>query len=185
MFTIWDELGLSVGDREEEGSGKVHEGPFVVVMLGDLKHGRTVHSLAMLLARSSLKHKLVLRYCSPPSLAMPAYVKEYVASYEGVTQEEFADMSEAVKGSDVLYVTRVQKERFESTEAYDEVKGAYIVDKTLMDSAPSNMIVMHPLPRVDEISTEVDTDQRLCYFRQMENGMFVRMAILALVLGCP
>jgi aspartate carbamoyltransferase catalytic subunit len=80
-------------------------------------------------------------------------------------------------------VTRVQKERFESEALYDEVKDLYIVDKAIMDVSPETMVVMHPLPRVNEITTEVDADPRAAYFRQMENGMFVRMALLALVLG--
>ncbi|KAL7515692.1 hypothetical protein ACHAXN_012909 [Cyclotella atomus] len=176
MFTIWDELNLSM-----DGDEKC---PLTVVMLGDLKHGRTVHSLAMLLARSA-NREVVLRYCSPPSLAMPGYVKEYCAGYNGVKQEECIVLTEAVKGADILYVTRVQKERFDTSEAYEAVKGAYVVDNSIMASAPENMRVMHPLPRVDEIATEVDSDPRACYFRQMENGMYVRMAILALVLGCP
>ena len=118
MFTIWDELGLNM-DSQSVGGGE--ERPLTVVMLGDLKHGRTVHSLAMLLARSS-NREIVLRYCSPPSLAMPGYVKEYCAGYDGVKQEECCDIREAVKGASVLYVTRVQKERFETAEAYEEVK---------------------------------------------------------------
>lgn len=116
MFTIWDELKLAIDNTSDE-----KQGPLTVVMLGDLKHGRTVHSLAMLLARSA-NREIVLRYCSPPSLAMPGYVKEYCAGYDGVKQEESNDLTEAVKGADVLYVTRVQKERFESVEAYEEVK---------------------------------------------------------------
>lgn len=185
-FTIWDELGVSLdvsdGDSKNE---KKHEGELVVVLLGDLKHGRTVHSLAKLLARSSIKHKLVLRYCAPSSLEMPSHVKEYVEKFPNAKQEEYTNMQDAVQGANVLYVTRVQKERFENVEDYEKVKGAYVVDASLMSSAPSGMIVMHPLPRVDEIDTEVDSDPRACYFRQMENGMFVRMAILALILGSP
>ena len=184
VFTIWDELGLSLdidgGDSKNET--KQHAGPLVVVMLGDLKNGRTVHSLAKLLARSSFKHELVLRYCSPASLQMPSDVKEYVSQFSNAKQEEYSDMREAVKGSNVLYVTRVQKERFEDLNEYETVKGAYVVDAALMCDAPSNMIVMHPLPRVDEIHTDVDADPRACYFREMENGMFVRMAILSLIL---
>ena len=128
MFTIWDELGLSLtssvgGDNNKnEGSRKKHEGDLVVVMLGDLKHGRTVHSLSKLLARSSMKHELVLRYCAPSSLEMPSYVKEYVDTYPNVKQEEYTEINEAVKGAKVLYVTRVQKERFEHAEDYEKVK---------------------------------------------------------------
>lgn len=184
FFTIWDELGISL-DVDGGGSetARAHGGRLVVVMLGDLKHGRTVHSLAKLLARSALTHELVLRYCAPPSLEMPAHVKEYVEKFPNARQEEYTDMQEAVQGADVLYVTRVQKERFTNVEDYESVKGAYVVDAALMERAPAGMIVMHPLPRVDEIATEVDADPRACYFRQMENGMFVRMAILSLILG--
>ena len=127
MFTIWDELGLTLvpedgTDNGSDGAGKKHEGQLVVVMLGDLKHGRTVHSLAKLLARSSLKHELVLRYCAPLSLEMPAHVKEYVETFPNVKQEEYTDMNEAVHGANVLYVTRVQKERFETAADYEKVK---------------------------------------------------------------
>lgn len=183
VFTIWDELGLSLDI--EGGASKYdvkHTGPLIVVMLGDLKNGRTVHSLAKLLARSSIKHELILRYCAPSSLQMPSDVKEYVAQFPNAKQEEYSDMRKAVQGANVLYVTRVQKERFEDLIEYERVKGAYVVDAELMTCAPAGMIVMHPLPRVDEIHTEVDTDPRACYFREMENGMFVRMAILSLVL---
>lgn len=120
MFTIWDELGLTMED-DQGNNGADKEGPLVVVMLGDLKHGRTVHSLAMLLARSS-NREIVLRYCSPPSLAMPDYVQKYCAGYDGVKQEECSDIREAMKDARVLYVTRVQKERFDTAEAYEEVK---------------------------------------------------------------
>lgn len=184
FFTIWDELGISLdvkGGYNENVS--THTGQLVIVMLGDLKHGRTVHSLAKLLARSSIKNELVLRYCAPTSLEMPSHLKDYIEKFPNAKQEEYTDMREAVNGADVLYVTRVQKERFMNVEDYESVKGAYVVDPSLMKLAPANMIVMHPLPRVDEISTKVDSDQRACYFRQMENGMFVRMAILALILG--
>ena len=122
-FTIWDELGVSLdvenGDSKHE---QKHEGPLVVVLLGDLKHGRTVHSLAKLLARSSIKHELLLRYCAPASLEMPSHVKEYVANFPNAKQEEYTDMKAAVQGANVLYVTRVQKERFESADAYEKVK---------------------------------------------------------------
>ncbi len=123
FFTIFDELGLSLDiDNGSNTADNSHSGPLVVVLLGDLKHGRTVHSLAKLLARSSLKHELVLRYCAPTSLEMPAHVKEYVEQCTNVKQEEYSDMSEAVKGANVLYVTRVQKERFETAEDYEKVK---------------------------------------------------------------
>lgn len=168
-FTIWDEL---------------KEDPKIVVFLGDLKHGRTVHSLAKLLSQLRPQSNLVLRFCSPASLSIPDYILEYCKG-NGVATEICDDVTEACKGASVLYVTRVQKERFETEEAYESVKGSYVVDKAFMASAPKDMIVLHPLPRVDEISTEVDSDPRAAYFRQMENGMFVRMALLALVMGKP
>ena len=170
IFTIEDEF------KEHGGlKGKT------VVLLGDLKHGRTVHSLAKLIARSGIDN-VTLRYCSPDMLAMPEEVKAEVSKY-GIKQEEFTDLKLAVKGADVLYVTRVQKERFANEDDYDKVKDIYIVNKEIIDVSPSDMIVMHPLPRVNEITTEVDEDPRAAYFRQMENGMFVRMALIALVLG--
>ena len=136
LFTICDELDIKLDHQTE---------PLTVVLLGDLKHGRTVHSLAKLLARSSMK--VQLRYCSPESLQMPDYVQNYVSKFPSVSQESFSNLTEAIQGSNVLYVTRVQKERFESEEAYEKVKGSYVVDADLMKDAPTTMIVMHPLPR--------------------------------------
>lgn len=173
LFTICDELDYKLDDSNDP--------PLIVVLLGDLKHGRTVHSLAKLLARSNIKIKL--RYCSPEALQMPGCVREYVSGYANTSQETFSDLTQAIQGANVLYVTRVQRERFESEEAYNGVKGSYVVNAALMKDAPPDMIVMHPLPRVDEIATDVDSDPRAAYFRQMENGMFVRMGLLALVLG--
>jgi carbamoyl-phosphate synthase/aspartate carbamoyltransferase/dihydroorotase len=175
LFTICDELNYKLDDTKQQ------QEPLTVVLLGDLKHGRTVHSLAKLLARSSMPVKL--RYCSPESLPMPDYIQDYVSGYPNVSQESCCNLVEATKGANILYVTRVQKERFANEAAYEEVKGSYVVDASLMKNAPAKMIVMHPLPRVDEISTDIDSDPRAAYFRQMENGMFVRMALLALVLG--
>jgi aspartate carbamoyltransferase len=188
VFTIVDELNMLDGNTANDNQ---KDEPLVVVLLGDLKHGRTVHSLAKLLARSQvgfLKRKLVLRYCSPPTLKMPQYIKDYVEEYArrtecDIVQEEVVSADEALNSANVLYVTRVQKERFETIEEYDKVKGAYVVNKDFMSKAPPKMIVMHPLPRVDEISTEVDSDPRAAYFREMANGLYVRMAILDLVLS--
>lgn len=176
VFTIQDELQINMSATEAKPE-------LTVVLLGDLKHGRTVHSLAKLLAQSGMASKLTLRYCSPEGLEMPQSVQDFVSGYPSVQQEVVPDLTEAVANADVLYVTRVQRERFESDEAYEKVKGSYVVNKDIMKMAKSSMIVLHPLPRVDEISTEIDSDPRAAYFRQMENGMFVRMALLALVLG--
>lgn len=188
LFTIMDELDM----MEAKGDGATRDdSPLTVVMVGDLKHGRTVHSLAKLLARAQsrfLKRPLVLRYCSPESLKMPEYIKEYVEQYSAqpesrIIQEEYTCIRDAMRNANILYTTRIQKERFLDIQEYNDVAGCYVVNKELMNDAPEKMIVMHPLPRVDEISTDVDTDPRAAYFRQMENGLYVRMAILALVLG--
>jgi len=180
LFTIWDELQL-----EQQGKDAQKDRTrLVVVLLGDLKHGRTVHSLAKLLARAGLDVPITLRYVSPSILSMPQAVQDQVAKHDNVTQETYDTLGkDALDGADVLYVTRVQRERFEDPAAYEKVKGSYIVNAELMKDAPSSTVVMHPLPRVEEISTNFDSDPRAAYFRQMENGMYVRMALLALLMA--
>ncbi|HEY5983637.1 MAG TPA: aspartate carbamoyltransferase, partial [Anaerolineales bacterium] len=150
-----------------------------VTMLGDLKYGRTVHSLARLLTRF---HDIRLDYVSPEILRMPKEVMDEVAA-SNVQQTQHDALSKPLPHTDVLYVTRVQKERFEDPAAYEKVKGAYVIDPATMKDAKQDMIVMHPLPRVTEISMDFDDDPRAAYFRQMEYGLYVRMALLALVLG--
>ncbi|KAJ2851328.1 Carbamoyl-phosphate synthase [Coemansia brasiliensis] len=166
-FTIREELGTVNG--------------LTITLVGDLKHGRTVHSLARVLAQYK---NVTLNYVSPPSLGMPSSVKRDVslrAPY--VTQMEYSQLTdEVLANTDVLYVTRMQKERFDNAEEYEQIKNSFVVDNSVMRKCKRNMVVMHPLPRVAEIAPEVDTDQRAAYFRQMQYGMFVRMALLALVL---
>jgi aspartate carbamoyltransferase len=164
-FTIMEELG-----RLDDLN---------VTMLGDLKYGRTVHSLARLL---STFNGIQLNYVSPDILKMPAEVMEEVTQKK-VPQAEFSTLEKILPATDVLYVTRVQKERFEDPADYEKVKGAYVIDPAVMKSAKADMIVMHPLPRVTEISMDFDDDPRAAYFRQMEYGLYVRMALLAMVLG--
>ncbi|XP_041483716.1 CAD protein-like [Lytechinus variegatus] len=164
IFTIREEIGTVNG--------------LTITMVGDLKHGRTVHSLARLLTL----YRVNLRYVSPDSLKMPAKVKEYVKN-RGIPQEEYATIEEALPNTDVLYMTRIQRERFESMEEYNKVSGHFILTTNTMTKAKEKMVVLHPLPRVDEISPAVDTDPRAAYFRQAEYGMYVRMALLAMVLG--
>jgi len=164
-FTIMEELG-----RLEN---------LTVTMLGDLKYGRTVHSLARLLSNFS---GIKLNYVSPEILRMPREVIEEVGA-RGIPQAEFNSLDEVLPTSDVLYVTRVQKERFEDQAVYESVKGAFVIDPGVMKAARQEMIVMHPLPRVGEISVDFDDDPRAAYFRQMEYGLYVRMALLAMVLG--
>ncbi len=150
-----------------------------VTMLGDLKYGRTVHSLARLLSVFTDIH---LNYVSPDILRMPKEIMEEVAEHK-MPQTESDSLTKVLPETDVLYVTRVQKERFENPDDYEKVKGAYVIDPATMKAAKKDMIVMHPLPRVTEISMEFDEDPRAAYFRQMEYGLYVRMALLAMVLG--
>jgi aspartate carbamoyltransferase catalytic subunit len=165
-FTIFEELS----------GGSVDS--MTVTMLGDLKYGRTVHSLARLLSLFKVK----INYVSPEILRMPKEVMDEVAE-RGIPQAEFNSLEQVLPETDVLYVTRVQKERFEDPAEYEKVKGAYVIDPEIMKAARQEMIVMHPLPRVGEISADFDDDPRAAYFRQMEYGLYVRMALLAMVLG--
>ncbi|MHB8095879.1 MAG: aspartate carbamoyltransferase, partial [Candidatus Aminicenantales bacterium] len=165
VFTIREELGRLDG--------------LTVTMLGDLKYGRTVHSLARLLTQFT---GIKLNYVSPEVLRMPSDVIDEVAA-RGIPQSEQTTLEKVLPETDVLYVTRVQRERFEDPAAYEKVKNAYVITPEAMKSAKSRMIVMHPLPRVTEISMEFDDDPRAAYFLQMEYGLYVRMALLAMVLG--
>ena len=160
--------------KEELG----HLDGLTVTMLGDLKNGRTIHSLSKLLSL----YKVKLNYVAPEILRMPS---ELIAELDaqGVEQYEAASLEEVLPETDVLYVTRVQKERFEYPGDYEKVAGAYVIDPKVMKQAKDRMIVMHPLPRVTEIGMDFDDDPRAAYFRQMEYGLYVRMALLAMVLG--
>ncbi|KAK2855926.1 hypothetical protein Q5P01_004661 [Channa striata] len=155
VFTIREELGTVNG--------------MTITMVGDLKHGRTVHSLAKLLTQ----YRITLRYVAPKNLHMPAEIIRFVAS-KGIKQEEFESIEEALPETDVLYMTRIQKERFASEEEYNACFGQFILTPHIMTVAKKKMVVMHPLPRVNEISVEVDTDPRAAYFRQAENGIQAR-----------
>lgn len=164
LFTIIEELGKVDG--------------LTITMLGDLKYGRTVHSLARLLSLFDVR----INYVSPDILNMPP---EIIAELDekGIPRSEYKALDEPLGESDVLYVTRVQKERFENVAEYEQVSGTFVITPEMMQQAKNEMIIMHPLPRVDEISMDVDKDPRAAYFRQMEYGMYVRMALLAMVLG--
>jgi aspartate carbamoyltransferase len=164
LFTIREELGQIDG--------------LTVTMLGDLKYGRTVHSLAKLLALFAVR----VNYVSPEILRMPAALVAQLRE-RGLAQAEFSTLEPALAETDVLYVTRVQKERFENLDEYESVKNAYVITPTTLRSARPKMALLHPLPRVGEITPEVDDDPRAAYFRQMEYGLYVRMALLAMVLG--
>ncbi|KAI1287621.1 CAD protein [Halotydeus destructor] len=165
VFTIREEIGTVNG--------------LIITLVGDLRHGRTVHSLVRLLTH----YKVQIRYVSPPNLKMPSCIRDYVAS-KGILQNDYSSLDEEVlRDTDVLYMTRIQRERFTSQEEYDSSYGLFQVTPHLMTKAKKKMIVMHPLPRRNEISPEFDSDPRAAYFRQVECGMYVRMALLALVLG--
>lgn len=150
-----------------------------VTMVGDLVNGRTIHSLSKLL---SLFKKITINLVSPEILRLPSELLEMLKQ-RGVTVQEFLTLDEVIADTDVLYVTRVQKERFTDLGIYEQLKHHYIVTPTLLKRAKKTAIVMHPLPRVGEITSDVDLDKRALYMReQMRNGMYVRMALLALVL---
>lgn len=154
---------------------------FVVTMLGDLKHGRTVHSLVRLLGLM-YGRSIHFNFVSPPSLRMPEDVCRESRRLSGQYMEEDALKDEYVRGSDVLYVTRVQKERFATPDEYETVRGAYAISRATLEGSRSSLVLMHPFPRVDELSTDLDNDPRSAYFEQIRNGVFVRMALLDLIL---
>jgi len=152
-----------------------------VVLLGDLKHGRTVHSLVRLLTL----YKVKLHFVAPSALQMPQEITNEL-SERNIPQTASEKLtSDIVAAADVLYVTRVQKERFADLSEYEAVKSSYIITAETLKDAKPKMAVMHPLPRVGEIAEEVDSDPRAAYFRQMEYGMYMRMAIISGVLGVP
>ena len=164
LYTIYTELS------EVEGLN--------VAMVGDLKNGRTVHSLARLLRLYGTRLTLV----SPPNLRLPGEIRQELIE-AGISVYETDKVEEVIGDADVVYVTRVQKERFSDLREYEAVRDYYEITPELMSMAKERMALMHPLPRVGEIHYDVDDDPRAAYFRQMENGMYVRMALLAAVLG--
>ena len=164
LFTIQEELGRVDG--------------LIVTMMGDLKYGRTVHSLARLLTLYDIR----LNYVAPEILRMPPEIVDEIDG-RGIPQTATTDLMQVLPETDVLYVTRVQKERFEDPTQHETLKGSYSVTAETMTHAKDEMIVMHPLPRVWEIDMAVDEDPRAAYFRQMEYGQYIRMALLAMVLG--
>ena len=164
LYTIKSELGQLDGLK--------------VAMIGDLRYGRTVHSLTKLLAG----YDVSLRFVSPDTLRLPLDMMNELID-KGVKVRETSKVADVIENADVLYVTRIQKERFTDLSQYEEVKNYFEITPELMEQAKEKMIVMHPLPRVGEIHYKVDRDPRAAYFRQVQNGMFIRMALLAAVLG--
>ncbi|KAH8735673.1 hypothetical protein BGZ61DRAFT_340614 [Ilyonectria robusta] len=165
LFTIREELGTVQG--------------LTITFLGDLLYGRPVHSLVYLLRHYQVQVQLV----APRSLQLPPKVREQLVASGQLLCESESLTPEILARSDVLYCTRVQKERFPSEEEYERVKNSYRVDNAALKHAKGSMVVMHPLPRNEEVAEEVDFDQRAAYFRQMRYGLYCRMALLALVMG--
>ena len=148
-------------------------------LCGDLKFGRTVHSLINALVRYE---NISFVFISPEELRIPGYIREDVLDEKGVPYQEVERLEDVIGGLDLLYMTRVQRERFFNEEDYVRLKDFYILDKGKMALAGPDMLVLHPLPRVNEISVEVDGDPRAAYFRQVQYGVYVRMALILTLL---
>ncbi len=149
-----------------------------IAMVGDLKYGRTVHSLIQAMSHFSPTFYFV----APDELKMPNEYKDFLRAH-GIPFEEHRDMNEVIDKVDILYMTRVQKERFSDLLEYQRVKDAYILHNSMLESTRPNLRILHPLPRVNEISTDVDSNPKAYYFKQAENGVYTRMAIIASILG--
>lgn len=148
-------------------------------LCGDLKFGRTVHSLIHALARyTNIKFVLI----SPPELRIPSYIRDEVLVMQGIDFIEVNNLDEAMPILDILYMTRVQKERFFNEEDYIRLKDSYILDKSKLKLAKPDMYILHPLPRVNEIRVEVDSDPRAAYFKQAKYGVYIRMALIMTLL---
>ena len=160
--------------RKEAG----HLGGQTITFLGDLKYGRTVHSLGYFMQQFGNK----MIFATPDELKMPAEITADLRA-KGADIVETSDVKAALAQSDFVYVTRVQRERFPDQESYERVKGSYILDNELLKCAKKDIVIMHPLPRVDEIAVEVDSYPGAAYFRQAHNGMYLRMALLGLITG--
>ena len=169
--TLADLLTIS---REK---GRLHD--LTVGFCGDLKYGRTVHSLIAALSRYT-GIKLVL--ISPKELRIPGYVKHGHMEEAGMPYVETTDLEAAMPELDILYMTRIQRERFSDVEQYERLKDSYILTPEKLENAKKDLAILHPLPRVNEISVQIDADPRACYFKQVYNGKFIRMALILMLL---
>lgn len=149
-----------------------------IAMVGDLKYGRTVHSLVQ--AMSNFKAEF--HFVSPESLSMPDYVKNYVTN-AGLKYHEYRKLEDIIPFADIIYMTRIQKERFPDVLEYEKVKNSYIMDASMLQGCKDNMKILHPLPRVNEIAMDVDKTKYAYYFQQAKNGMYVRQALITSILG--
>ena len=149
-----------------------------ITMVGDLKYGRTAHALVELLSLYQTR----LYFVSPHTLRMPEEITSNLKQ-KGIEIEETEDIMKAASASDLIYMTRIQKERFTDLSEYEKLKGSYIINEEFLKKLKKKITILHPLPRVDEITPEVDTYPGAAYFRQVRNGVFVRMALLAMIFG--
>ena len=149
-----------------------------LAMVGDLKYGRTVHSLTEAMCYFNTTFHLI----SPVSLKLPSSVKMYIKK-NNLAYKQYTEIQEAINQADILYMTRVQRERFLDLQDYEKVKNTYILDKSMLENCKENLKILHPLPRVNEINTNVDELPQAYYFEQAQNGVYVRQALIAAILG--
>lgn len=164
LFTVREECG-SVDNK-------------TIVLCGDLKHGRTVHAGVELYKHYHCR----LVFVAPEQLRMPAEITAGLRQ-QGIPVEETTDLGQALRTADVLYMTRIQRERFADPAEYERLRGSYVLTREMVERINPHIVVLHPLPRVDEITTDVDSLSGAAYFRQVRNGVYVRMALIALVMG--
>lgn len=149
-----------------------------IAFIGDLKYGRTVHSLTIALTQFNTTFHLV----SPPELKLPSYVKRHIKD-KNLTYHQYTDLMEVIPVADIIYMTRIQRERFSDPMEYEKVKNIYNLENAMLAGSKDNVRILHPLPRVNEISLDVDSNPKAYYFQQALNGVFVRQALLATILG--
>jgi aspartate carbamoyltransferase catalytic subunit len=149
-----------------------------ITLVGDLKYGRTVHSLLQAMSHFNTRFKFI----APPELRMPEEYKQYLAE-RGLSFTEHTELAENINDADILYMTRVQRERFSDPIEYEKVKNVYVLKNSLLKDTKTNMKILHPLPRVNEISADVDDNPKAYYFEQARNGVFTRMAIIHYLIG--
>jgi len=149
-----------------------------IALVGDLKYGRTVHSLVQAMSLFNTTFHLV----SPESLKLPSAVKTYIKK-AGLDYFQYSDLQKVIPNVDIIYMTRVQRERFPDPLEYEKVKNAYILENAMLESSKNNLRILHPLPRVNEISEDVDDNPKAYYFQQAQNGVYVRQALIAAILG--
>ena len=149
-----------------------------IAFVGDLKYGRTVHSLVAALCEFNTTFHLV----SPVELKLPSYVKKHIKDKK-LTYHQYTNLKDVISEVDILYMTRIQKERFSDPIEYEKVKNAYILENSMLDNSKDNLKILHPLPRVNEINEDVDANPKAYYFQQARNGVYVRQALLTSILG--